>query len=449
MTSISKRQLQIGAILSTLLPLYILSYRWSNHPNTHSYEPKNYIQKALTVQVDDPFNVSAIRKLCSAQKQWRPNLIITIDDANGGIGNVRSAMIDFIYFAISTGTSIVAPPISKRSQTDLSSLWNGKMPFSTFFDVEHLVEILRQTCPQMTVYQSQEELEAVTCPSRFQPSSLRSDLDEGQDPKVFFKRFEDFLIQQNIISYSNKTLVLLGRTLWDSIDTTTQPELRRALGRLVQLRPDVRRIAESIISRLGRQYNLQLSAAAHLHRDAFMGAHLRTESDARNAHWLDDPAKSFDGQTNAYLSQAVATGMRLIYAASGNETELEAFASKAREQYKLVVTWKHRILTGLELEELNSLLWDQQALVDYEVMMKCSIFGGFVHSSFSWNIAMRRHEVLGYSAAFKKQDPYWMRKFQTGSDLYAVDRVAFDDGLSRIWGRDDWAETKIINGMWP
>jgi hypothetical protein len=112
MATISKRQLQLGALFATLAPLYFFSYRW-NMPNagirsTKSRDVAQYARNAVNVQVDDPFNISAIASMCTEQKHWRPNLFITIDDANGGIGNVRSAMIDFLYFAISTGTSIVA-----------------------------------------------------------------------------------------------------------------------------------------------------------------------------------------------------------------------------------------------------------------------------------------------------------------------------------------------------
>jgi hypothetical protein len=454
MTAISKRQLQIGVIFMTLAPLYLLSYRWSTPQAglgaTNARDVASYAKTALGVQVDDPFNISAVAALCAEQKNWRPNLFITIDDANGGIGNVRSAMIDFLYFAMSAGTSIVAPPVQRRSDRDLSSLWNGKLPFDTFFDVENLVSVLNQACPQMVVYRTQEEFQGYTCPSRFGPGSLRSDLpEEGLAPQAFFKRFEDFLVQQNIVDDSNKTLVLFGRTLWDSIDTHTRPHLRRAIGRLVQLRPDVRRLAETIIANMGVQHNMPISPSSRIHKNAFMGAHLRTETDARNAHWLDRPEKAFEGQTDTYLSQALASGLQVIYAASGNETELENFAAKAREQYKFIVTWKQRLLNGRDLHELNSLMWDQQGLVDYEVMMKCSVFGGFVHSSFSWNIAMRRHESVGHAVEVKRANPYWMRNFTEGVDLYGMERVSYDDGLSRIWGRDEWAERKIIQGMWP
>jgi hypothetical protein len=335
MAAISKRQLQLAAIFTTLIPLYLLLDHWYTPTGfgvTNARDVAWYTKTALGVQVDDPFNISAVAALCAEQKSWRPNLYITIDDANGGIGNVRAAMIDFLYFAISAGTSIVASPISRRSDRDLGSLWNGMMPFDNFFDVDNLVSVLNRACPQMVVYKTQEEFKGFTCLTRFQPTSLRSDLqDEELEPQVFFKRFDDFLVQQNIVDYANKTLVPLGRTLWDSIDTTTQPHLRRAIGRLVQPRPDVRRLAETIIANLGVQYDMHIAPSSRIHKHAFMGAHLRTETDAHDAHRLDKPEDAFDGQTDSYLSQALASGLQVLYVASGNASDIERFASKACE----------------------------------------------------------------------------------------------------------------------
>jgi hypothetical protein len=61
---------------------------------------------------------------------------------------------------------------------------------------------------------------------------------------------------------------------------------------------------------------------------------------------------------------------------------------------------------------------------------------------------MRRHEVVGQWARGKREDPYWMRSLKEG-DVYGMESVAFDDGLSRVWGRDGWSEHKIGRGMWP
>jgi hypothetical protein len=85
------------------------------------------------------------------------------------------------------------------------------------------------------------------------------------------------------------------------------------------------------------------------------------------------------------------------------------------------------------------LTWDQQGLVDYEVLKRCSKFSGIVKSSFAFNIAMTRSQWLEDRGVVV--DPYYVAD--------AEDGVAFDDGLSRIVGRDAFHEHRIPRGMWP
>ena len=106
------------------------------------------------------------------------------------------------------------------------------------------------------------------------------------------------------------------------------------------------------------------------------------------------------------------------------------FADKAWEQRRVNVTSKAALPTGADLDELNALLWDQQALVDYEVLLKCSRFGGFTKSSHSRNIAIRRNlvgqEWNRIEGVEVRKDPYKI--------LQEEEEVAFDDGLTRLGG---------------
>lgn len=58
------------------------------------------------------------------------------------------------------------------------------------------------------------------------------------------------------------------------------------------------------------------------------------------------------------------------------------------------MTDKHSLLPAAELAQLEALTRDQQALVDYEVMVRCDVFGGFAKSSFSFNVAVVRGLVM-------------------------------------------------------
>ncbi|KAI7108277.1 hypothetical protein KC352_g36609, partial [Hortaea werneckii] len=173
---------------------------------------------------------------------------------------------------------------------------------------------------------------------------------------------------------------------------------------------------------------------------AFYGAHLRTEADAQAIGWLNEPNTNFSAQTDAYIAHALSHGLRTIYVSSGSAEEIARFASKAASHSPpLTVVSKHSLLPPQGLRDLDALTWDQQALVDYEVLLRASVFGGFVKSSFSYNIAMTRAQ-WGKDRG-RVVEPWRVLHEEVG--------VAFDDGLSRVVGRDGWHEGRIPRGMWP
>lgn len=60
-------------------------------------------------------------------------------------------------------------------------------------------------------------------------------------------------------------------------------------------------------------------------------------------------------------------------------------------KYNIKVTTKHDLLTGEDRAGLDKLTFDQQALIDFLVLLKATGFAGVGHSSFAWNIALHRH----------------------------------------------------------
>ena len=176
--------------------------------------------------------------------------------------------------------------------------------------------------------------------------------------------------------------------------------------------------------RLGQRFALAPDAHDRLHRDAFVGAHLRTSADAEKAGWPNDAPGSFNGQTDAHLALAATANLSVIYVATGNAATWRA--SRTRRGSSAVAS-KAALPTGADLDELNALSWDRQALVDYEVLLKRSRFGGFTKSSYSWNIAIRRNLVgQGWSR---------IEDVEVREDSYKVlqeEEVAFDNGLSRL-----------------
>ncbi|EME38485.1 hypothetical protein DOTSEDRAFT_108824, partial [Dothistroma septosporum NZE10] len=435
-------------LLITALPLYYGSYKYrTRHPYGSSQEPirksiGDFVTDWLDTHVVVPFNPYPIAAYCK-RTTWRPTLVFNLANANGGIGNVRGNVLDFLFFAIEAGASIMLPGMAQRNDGDLSDVWARRANFDEFFDEKWFLEIMEEACPQMQIYKVQEGQEVkAALPDYYRPRSRRMDEDFGNNRIAYLKDLESWLQIRGVIDDKSKglTLVNIERSLWD-IDTRSLPHgLRRNFGHLLRTNTTIRQLAALIMQNLSLQHALKIDPTHPIPKDAFYAAHLRTESDAQNAGWLTESNTNFTAQTTSYIAHATANKLNILYVATGNASDLARFHSIAASQHPpLTVVSKHDLLPPSELTTLNSLTWDQQALVDYEVLQRSSVFGGFVKSSFSYNVAMTRNQwVEDEGLAI---EPMRVQHSEEG--------VAFDDGWSRVVGRDGFHEGRIPRGMWP
>lgn len=138
---------------------------------------------------------------------------------------------------------------------------------------------------------------------------------------------------------------------------------------------------------MGGRFNIPINSdpLVEITPNAFMGVHLRTSMDAPD-HW-----PKYQEQTDYYLALAKSKKFSVIYIASGNDTETARFAAEAAAMKPpITVISKNDLLAGEDLTALEAMTWDQQAMVDYQILLKSSYFGGMTESSFSWNIAVKR-----------------------------------------------------------
>ncbi|KAI6892805.1 hypothetical protein KC318_g5791 [Hortaea werneckii] len=453
----------ITLLLATLAPLYIGSYQYrlrhpsgltTHHPTTEppATASATFIRDWLAVHVVDPFNPSPIATYCN-QTVWRPRLVFNLVDANGGIGNIRGNFLDFLFYAIEAGASIMLPSMATRSAADLSNVWASRGDFDLFFDEDWFLSALAQACPQMVVYKPRPELGMVDpLPGTYSPPSRRMDVDAGNLREAFRRHLGEWLREQGENEEGMMTaeeeeggkvvLVNVGRTLWEVDTRSLPPGFRRNFGQLLRINPVIRRLAAIEVQQLATQRNLAIDPRVAIPPHAFYGAHLRTEADAQAIGWLHEPYTNFSAQTDAYIAHALHhhPGLRTLYVSSGSADEISRFAAKAAAHAPpLTVLSKHSLLPPQALRDLDALSWDQQALVDFEVLHRASVFGGFVKSSFSYNIAMTRAQ-WGEDRG-RAVEPWRVVHEEMG--------VAFDDGLSRVVGRDGWHEGRIPRGMWP
>lgn len=433
----------------TLPPLYYVSYNLRSAHTIFKFsnsDPEPFFKQWLDHPLLGPFEPAPIRKHC-AEIKWRPNLVFKLDESNGGIGNVRAHVLDFTLFAMEAGAAMVLPQMTVRSTSDLFDVWHGRQAgFSRMFDEGLFRKMMAEACPQMRIYQPGEAEGLVTVVGvAYDARSRRMDFDPGNTAEAAYE-YTTAWLHDHSVDEETLSQVTVRHTIWEVDTRSLGADFRRNFGMIFSFREDARRYAASAVRNLASKYGLRIDPADHLHQHAYYGAHLRTEQDTVSAGWFNpntatEVGLNYTEQTDAYLAHAAEHSLSVMYVATGNATELKRFKIKAAESTPSVtVASKWDLLPGEEAAALAELDWDQQALVDMEIMMRCSVFGGFAKSSYSFAIAIARNAYLeahgrplGYSWRMREMN----------------DQIAFDDALSRILGRNELNERKCPRGCWP
>lgn len=155
----------------------------------------------------------------------------------------------------------------------------------------------------------------------------------------------------------------------------------------------------------------------------YLGAHLRVAEDATAAGW-----PGYEAQAPFYISEAKRFNLTTIFLGTGSDENLKRFRDDtAREGIEVIV--KEDILEEGELRELKLLTWDQQALIDFDILMLSTQFSGFVRSTFSWAIALRRSTLP-----------------EAGVGEWSKGELEYRDNLSSIVGRYNNINPE---GLWP
>lgn len=345
-----------------------------------------------------PLDSEAIRSICD-ETQWNKSVVFTCDGSVGGIGNIRNSILNCVRYAISAGASLVVPSIVLRNPSDISEIRTGiKTDLSYMFDTQHFLDSIRLSCPSLKIHVPKEEIpNFANAPDTISllPESLADRVPATglPEPQAWRGQFYTWLEQYSSPSMSGPIIVELGRSYLTYPIYSDGEDFALAFGSILKFRSDVRILATKTLQSLSDAYSLDLDLNQNIIPNAFFVAHLRTEKDAVEAWPAGDWVYSrYETQSQLYLQQAPRSNPVVIYVASGDLDEVARFAVDASNTtQKFTVTTKGDLLGGNDLEELKALEWDQQGMVDFLVSLKASDFAGVGHSSFAWNVALKRH----------------------------------------------------------
>lgn len=321
---------------------------------------------------------------------------------------------------------------------------------SYLLDADYFLESWKLACPQMRAMVSNPagpedtSPKAGLSPSRVKSFEMRKYL--IVDPTGWREAFDAWMAKNDVfknMSAENPVRVWqnLAFAQWNRL--THSPEFGNSFPRLFRHLPQARRLAASVLwsleKKMGRPAvsdNILFSPEVpsnqsivnslgpnRLASGGFLGAHLRVAADAAAAHW-----PGYDAQAPFYIREAKARNLTDIYLATGSAENRETFRQDAARE-GLEVHVKEDMLDEEELVELGKMTWDQQALVDFEVLMHSAMFYGFVRSSYSWALALRRGTLP-----------------EAGTPEWSKDEHEYRDNLSAIAGRYGSINPE---GLWP
>lgn len=317
-----------------------------------------------------------------------------------------------------------------RDADDLSKLTtNNTVPFDYFFDLKHFKASLKSACPQMVLQTTPPGDLALNPPILLSPQNLLSEVFAGaviRHPGKWRPAFDAWLADHPPTAPGRSTISLATPLLNFPIysDPTA---FMSSFGRLLRIREPSRRLAAAAVHALRTKHNISITTPG-ITPSAFFGAHLRVAADATKAGWT-----GYEEQSAFLLDFADEVHLKTLYVTSESEPA-ETFRADATKRGAVALA-KEDLLDEAETEALRAMTWDQQALVDYEVLLRATAFGGIELSSFAWNVALRRH-VMSWSG----------RKAFEGVKQGAG--MNFKDEYSRLRG-EKGSYPLFVEAMWP
>ncbi|OBT52918.1 hypothetical protein VE04_06954 [Pseudogymnoascus sp. 24MN13] len=357
---------------------------------------EQFIQAVLDNEIDGDFDPKAMRRVC-ASKKWNDDLIFVCGAPQGGLGNIRNVFLTCVRYAIEAGAAFVVPDFIPRDTVDISLLNTQTLvKFSHFFNETQFLHNLRIGCPEMVVHATL-------------PPSVKTDLVPLQPQSLLKEVFAG-----TVLLHAEQWRPAFDKWL-DAVPNKGKPYDTQAFtdnfGRILQFPEPQRRLAATALYTLRTKYSVPVGPW-EITPNAFFGAHLRF-----------------------LLETAEAARLSTVYVTS--ESTLAAEFKKAAKLKNIMVVMKEDLLEGKDLEELNNMTWDQRGLVDYEVLLRSSMFAGIELSSFAWNIALRRHTL-----SRQKYRAAWDTNVKDG------EKLSMKDEYSRLFGQKHGREL-FVESMWP
>lgn len=299
------------------------------------------------------------------------------------LGNVRNDIISTLRYSIEAGVAIIGPFIIQRSPDLIEIDTKNEIDVSYLFDLAFMRSKLAHACPELRFFDSREDFEKTSTAPTVVIQATPRDLPQDEGPVTSISPALD---AQPAPAGSNLRVIFPAPFAYLPICIDGAP-FADSIGGFIPFRQDAQRLAAAVLCTLAWRYNPHLNFSSPASTPlAFFGAHLRTAADAKAAGF-----PGYDIQAPRYFEIAKAHNLTSVFLASGDHQATKQFIAEGLlEDPPLYVMTKYDLLDPADLKLLDGMSWDQQALVDYLVLVASSYFAGVSASSFSANVMVKR-----------------------------------------------------------
>lgn len=309
--------------------------------------------------------------------------------------------------------------------------WDTDIPISYMFDSDHFFKTMAEDCPQLRIVDEDDPMYNippkseihVVQPKRLIPVENSNVLIDASLWRPALDQHVEGIIQQNSLPQPTKEHPI--RMSFDDVAFSWPvrydgDEFRSAFGHIARFPTHIRELSARALYNLYKKLDIHETPASPS-KGAFLGAHIRTEADAQLESWT-----SFATQSQNVREQLERYQLGAIYVATGTASDVDRLKADLSDLQIRVnethttgvqVLQKWDILDEADVMILDTLTWDQMALVDLDIMLRATRFVGIWESSWSWTIALKRH-------AWSELDPY----------DYNTHALTYEDEYSILYG---------------
>jgi len=334
-------------------------------------------------------DLSDLRQLCE-ETTWTEGLWIQCHSGaakdpegkysfHGGLNNARNRLQTCLRLGIDAGAGVVIPWVATRNQNALKSLGRGApVPITNFWDMEYMTGFLGTQCPQLGVrFDVKGFKRVVEAPFRdYKLARYHTGTFRGMTAAALAKAN----VTSASITAETPVALLFGDTFtaWDYESSGELGTIRKDLFKALLYNQTLLGISTSIF---------ELPEL----KDGYIGVHLRAESDWPGSYG------TFQQQVEMYMAEMKLikgkSGGELtaVYVSCGKQESIQIFRDKLKPLgYKVHDKWSLLANDPKTLERVENLLFDDKAIVEYQILLKSDFFLGPVMSTMSSLIAYAR-----------------------------------------------------------